>query len=62
MKDYFDEEEYLEDIYGDEIKVGDGFYRIKELVRGYQTRVNLVHEKNFVQYCEDELQTKKEER
>lgn len=59
MKDYFDENEYVEDIYGDEIKVGDGFYRIK----GYcNLTLFLVHEKNFLQFAEDELDVKKEER
>mgnify|MGYP003488096855 FL=1 len=59
MKEYFDEEEYLEDIYGDEIKVGDGFYKIKiSLIDSWL----LVHEKNFVQFAEDELDVKKEER
>ena len=54
MKEYFDEDEYLEDIFGDEIKNNDGFYRIKNQF--------LVHEKNFVQFAEDELDVKKEER
>ena len=60
MKEYFDEDEYLEDIYGDEIKVGDGFYRMKKM---YSKEVSfLVHGKNFVQFAQDELDVKKEER
>ena len=59
MIEYLDEDEYLEDIYGDEIKVGDGFYKIKmRLIDSWL----LVHEKNFVQFAEDELDVKKEER
>ena len=54
MKDYFDEEEYLEDIYGDEIKNGDKFIRFKNQF--------LVHEKNFIRFAEDEIDTHREER
>lgn len=54
MKEYFDEDEYLEDIYGDEIKVGDGFFRWKNEF--------LVHEKNFVEFFKDEFDLKMEER
>ena len=59
MKDYFDEEEYLEDIFGDEIKLGDGFYRFHD---DCSFRELLIHEKNFIQFAEDELDVKKEER
>ena len=59
MKEYFDQDEYLEDIYGDEIKVGDGFYRY---IFNWGANEVLVHEKNFVQFAEDELDVKKEER
>ena len=45
MKEYFDEEEYLEDIYGDEIKVGDIYYE--------DDNANLIHEKNLVFYLLD---------
>ena len=59
MKEYFDEDEYLEDIYGDDIKVGDNFYRVRHAILGSNY---LVHEKNFIQFAEDELDVKKEER
>ena len=54
MKDYFDEDEYLEDIFGDEIKNNDGFYRIKNQF--------LVHEKNLLEFLLDENDLKLEER
>ena len=54
MREYFDEDEYLEDIFGDEIKIGDGFYRIKNQF--------LVHEKNFLEFAQEELDVKREER
>jgi len=59
MKEYFDEDEYLEDLYGDEIKVGDIFYKIKVLSPPV---FYYVHGKNFIQFAEDELDVKKEER
>jgi len=49
-----EENRYLEDIYGDEIKVGDEYYRNKH--------DELVHSKNFIQYAEDELDLNKKTR
>ena len=54
MKDYFDEDEYLEDIFGDEIKLGDKFVRFKNQF--------LVHEKNLLEFLLDENDLKLEER
>ena len=54
MKEYLDEEEYLEDIYGDEIKVGDGFYLTKE--------GNPIHEKNLIEYLLDTHDLRRRER
>ena len=59
LKEYLDEDKYLEDLYGDEIKVGDSFYRYSE---NYGSIEYLIHEKNFIQFAEDELDVKKEER
>ena len=58
MIEYLDEEEYLEDIYGDEIKVGDDYYLFKDKF-GFKY---LISEKNIMQFAKDELDLKKEER
>lgn len=54
MKQYFDDDDYLEDIYGDEVKNGEGFYRIKNQF--------LVHEKNILEFLIEENDLKREER
>ena len=59
MKDYFDEDEYIEDVYGDEIKAGDGYYRVDV---GKWKREDVVHEKNIIQFIKDEYGLEKEER
>lgn len=59
MKEYYDEEEYLEDIYGDEIKVGDEYYEFKLI---NLDRIYYVHEKNLKIFALDELDLIKRER
>ena len=58
MIEYLDEDEYLEDIYGDEIKVGDDYYLFKDKF-GFEY---LISEKNIMQFAKDELDLKKKER
>lgn len=54
LDEAIEEKRYLEDIYGDEIKVGDDYYRNKH--------DELIHSKNFIQYAEEELDLNKKTR
>jgi len=54
LDEAIEENRYIEDIYGDEIKVGDEYYRNKF--------DELIHSKNFIQYAEDELDLNKKTR
>ena len=54
LNEIIEENRYMEDIYGDEIKDGDDYY-----VNEYD---ELIHSDNFVQYAEEELNVNKKTR
>jgi len=59
MIEYFDEDEYLEDIYGDEIKVGDYYYIFyDEVTHSYL----IIKKENVFQFAKDELDLREMER
>ena len=53
-KDWYDESEYVEDIYGDEIKVGDEYF-----VNEYK---ELIHRKNLLNYLIENCDYEERER
>ena len=54
MIEYVEEERYVEDIYGDEIKVGDVYY-----IDEYN---ELIHESNLIKYLLEYHELKRRER
>lgn len=54
LAEAIEENRYIEDIYGDEIKIGDTYY--------INQHDELIHEKNVLQYALDELPINKKTR
>jgi len=59
MIEYLDEDEYLEDIYGDEIKVGDYYYIFFDDFNGEYL---IIKKENVFQFAKDELDLREMER
>ncbi len=54
LDEALEENRYIEDVFGEEIKIGDEYYRNKH--------DELIHSKNFMQYAEEELELHKKTR
>ena len=54
LDEALEENRYIDDIFGDEIKIGDDYYM--------NENDELIHSKNFIQYAEDELDLNKKTR